>query len=138
MHTHGPPSVRRPSLPGSVSTAGAGSRCPKWSRQSPRGSARNKRQRSALEAGIAARERRGGSARGGSSARHVSFHVGPELFSEIAKQIEADRHGTLDGPEPRGVQTIRVPLIREKRRPVGAAEPPRRERLAAGVGAGQD
>jgi len=40
-----------------------------------------------------------------------SFQVGPELGTEVAREIEPESKGALQHAEAYGIQAVRIPLI---------------------------
>ena len=73
-----------------------------------------------------------------SFTEHLSFDVRPELRPQIADQTEPEPDGALNKSESRRIQPIRIPQIGQECRPIGTTDAPRRQRLAARVGARED
>src|SRR5689334_2488077 len=70
-------------------------------------------------------------------AEHFSPDIRPKLRCQIADQIEAECHGTLNNPEARRIEPVRIPLVREKGRAIGASYTPRGQRFATAIGASE-
>src|SRR5271157_2842796 len=73
----------------------------------------------------------------GISATDLPLDIRPELGTEIADEIEREVERSLHRAQARGIQPAGIPLVREKGGAVVATQTPRRECLAAAVGARQ-
>src|SRR5437667_495166 len=66
---------------------------------------------------------------------YLSLEIRPELRCQIADQAEPERHRTLGKSEAHRIDPVRIPLVREERGAIRAADTPRGQRLAAAIGA---
>src|SRR5207237_9231605 len=67
--------------------------------------------------------------------KRLFLDIRPKLFSQIADKIEPECHGTLDKPQARCIEPVRVPHVREKGCAVSASDAPCGQRFTAAIGA---